>query len=442
MRISTLARPTFIDLFSGCGGLSLGLLNSGWEGLLAVERDKFAFSTFKANLIQGTKCPQFNWLPDLPAKEMTIGTFLKKLRNDAKLYKRLHGVDLITGGPPCQGFSFAGKRHHDDPRNVLFRDYLKVVALLRPKLLLIENVKGITVAHTRNNVPFAERIRRALGRLDYEAFADVHRASEFGVPQERPRYVLIAIDRRQIPDLNVSILETAIQVAISGARRAFLQKNGLAGSAVVSVQDAISDLSSRRHLLELCPDAPGRMQIQYRPPTTPSAYQMCLRRNAPIKMNSMRLAKHSEQVKKKFERLIESCKVNDRRGVALSANELVPLKTKKRNVVVLDPAKPSHTLTTLPDDLLHYDEPRILTVREYARLQSFPDWFEFRGKYTTGGKMRRKECPRYTQVGNAVAPFVAEVLGLALYGLARTLFTRFRPNHAESVVGEHTVMMS
>ena len=77
-------------------------------------------------------------------------------------------------------------------------------------------------------------------------------------------------------------------------------------------------------------------------------------------------------------------------------------------------ASPAPTITTLPDDVLHYSEPRILTVRESARLQSFPDWFQFKGKYTTGGDRRTKECPRYTQVGNAVPPYLARAIGSAL----------------------------
>ena len=76
--------------------------------------------------------------------------------------------------------------------------------------------------------------------------------------------------------------------------------------------------------------------------------------------------------------------------------------------------KPAPTLTTLPDDVIHYSDPRILTVREYARIQSFPDWFRFLGKYTTGGKSRRHECPRYTQVGNAVPPLLGEAIGSVL----------------------------
>jgi DNA (cytosine-5)-methyltransferase 1 len=85
------------------------------------------------------------------------------------------------------------------------------------------------------------------------------------------------------------------------------------------------------------------------------------------------------------------------------------------------PNKQAPTLTTLPDDVLHYSEPRILTVREYARIQSFPDWYQFKGKYTTGGDMRRKDCPRYTQIGNAVPPLLAEAVGHALVTILQEL---------------------
>ena len=86
----------------------------------------------------------------------------------------------------------------------------------------------------------------------------------------------------------------------------------------------------------------------------------------------------------------------------------------KRIVIPLAANMPAPTLTTLPDDFIHYCEPRILTVREYARLQSFPDWFLFKGKYTTGGISRRYECPRYTQIGNAVPPYLAKVIAQAI----------------------------
>jgi DNA (cytosine-5)-methyltransferase 1 len=93
----------------------------------------------------------------------------------------------------------------------------------------------------------------------------------------------------------------------------------------------------------------------------------------------------------------------------------------KHRTVPMAPDQPAPTLTTLPDDILHYSDARILTVREYARLQSFPDWFTFHGKYTTGGKRRKVECPRYTQVGNAVPPLLAKAIGTGIFAAWQAL---------------------
>jgi len=99
------------------------------------------------------------------------------------------------------------------------------------------------------------------------------------------------------------------------------------------------------------------------------------------------------------------------------AEQVVRLPTRKHSQQVLDPQKPSPTVLTIPDDLVHPDEDRVMTVRELARLQSFPDWFEFRGKMTTGGTQRKTEVPRYTQVGNAVPPLLAKAIGVRLRAL-------------------------
>jgi DNA (cytosine-5)-methyltransferase 1 len=254
--------------------------------------------------------------------------------------------------------------------------------------------------------------------VGYETVADLHRASDFGVPQERPRYLIVGLNRAEFQGIADSRLPQYVQQAIDLATQGMLKQKGLDGKSVIGVREALSDLRTRGETLEACSDAPRRQQLRYVEPETLTPYQACMRKNAPLSMNSMRLAKHSTKVAKRFAVLINDCKAKGRRGITLRPNEFQKtLKTKKHAVVVLDPRKPSHTLTTLPDDLIHYDEPRILTVREYARLQSFPDWFAFEGKYTTGGELRRKECPRYTQVGNAVAPFVAEAFGRALLEL-------------------------
>jgi DNA (cytosine-5)-methyltransferase 1 len=123
--------------------------------------------------------------------------------------------------------------------------------------------------------------------------------------------------------------------------------------------------------------------------------------------------------------------------VQLSKEDRERLGLSKHCTVPLDPSMPSHTLTTLPDDILHYSEPRILCVREYARLQSFPDWFAFKGKYTTGGDRRVRECPRYTQVGNAVPPFLSECLGLLLQQIVSDLIELHQPKTpAERVIAK------
>ena len=127
-------------------------------------------------------------------------------------------------------------------------------------------------------------------------------------------------------------------------------------------------------------------------------------------MDSHRFPNHRNETVVKFRYIIN----NLPKGRNIVKDIKFKYRTKKSYVVLLDQDQPSPTLTSLPDDYIHYSEPRILTVREYARIQTFPDWFEFKGKYTTGNTLRRKEVPRYTQVGNAIPPLFAEQCGLVL----------------------------
>jgi len=125
--------------------------------------------------------------------------------------------------------------------------------------------------------------------------------------------------------------------------------------------------------------------------------------------DSHRFPNHRKETVAKFKKIMRR-----QRGKQLSAKEREKLGIGKHAITPLAETQPSHTLTTLPDDLIHYSEPRIFTVREIARLQTFPDWFEFKSKYTTGGKVRKDEVPRYTQVGNAVPPLMAQGIGHGL----------------------------
>ena len=138
------AKPlTFIDAFAGCGGLSLGLMQAGWTGRFAIERDKFAFATLKANLLAKDSPHKYVWPRWLPKEPIGIVDFLSKYREQLAAFAGT--VDVLVGGPPCQGFSSAGRRKHDDPRNQLFASYLKLVDLIKPKAVLIENVRGFTL---------------------------------------------------------------------------------------------------------------------------------------------------------------------------------------------------------------------------------------------------------------------------------------------------------
>jgi DNA (cytosine-5)-methyltransferase 1 len=127
--------------------------------------------------------------------------------------------------------------------------------------------------------------------------------------------------------------------------------------------------------------------------------------------SDLRLARHCELIEARFKKIIKICQDEGRLNTSVGEKINARFGLKKTALRVLDPAHPSPTITSMPDDLLHYAEPRTLTVRENARLQSFPDWFAFKGKYTTGGHLRRVEVPRFTQVANAVPPLVARAIG-------------------------------
>src|ERR1700693_1003649 len=143
MNIKNGRKIVFADIFAGCGGLSLGLLQAGLEGKFAIEHDEFAFATLRANLLSKDSPFKFKWPRWLPKEPIAIGKLLREYKEQLE---SLEGaVDLLVGGPPCQGFSSAGRRRHDDPRNKLFASYLGIVDTLQPKAVLIENVRGFTM---------------------------------------------------------------------------------------------------------------------------------------------------------------------------------------------------------------------------------------------------------------------------------------------------------
>lgn len=162
-----------IDLFAGCGGLSLGLYLAGWSGVFAIEKNPCAYATLCHNLIENKN--HFNWPDWLPQQPLDI---LEVNKLYAEQLKSLRGtIDLVAGGPPCQGFSMAGRRVKDDIRNQLVFAYINFISMVMPKLLLFENVKGFTYAFDKkknpSSIPYSTIVIEKLKGLGYDVCPQV-----------------------------------------------------------------------------------------------------------------------------------------------------------------------------------------------------------------------------------------------------------------------------
>lgn len=406
---------TFIDAFAGCGGLSLGLMQAGLTGKFAIEHDRFAFSTLKANLLAKASPFKYSWPRWLPKEAVGIASLLSEYAQE--LAALSGSVDILVGGPPCQGFSTAGRRQHDDPRNQLFAQYLRLVEIVKPKIVLIENVRGFTMdfAVGEDITNYADALKSVLSD-DYKVHERLLDLSQFGVPQARTRYFVIAVRSTVSTTDPFKLLESRT--------RSFLRTLGI--SAPVSSSNAISDLEVGRCGTEPSRDTKGFDQIAYGRPLT--RYQKFMNAGG-VTPSDLRLARHADDIAQRFQEIIEVSHAEGRLNTSISAELRERFGLKKNALRVLDPDRPSPTITSMPDDLIHYSEPRTLTVRENARLQSFPDWYAFQGKYTTGGHLRKKEVPRFTQVANAVPPLVARAIGEMLIALMADA-THTRPARA------------
>jgi len=389
--------PNYADIFAGCGGLSLGLYNAGWQGLFAIEKNAMAFETLKHNLIDKRK--HFKWPRWLPIKNHDID---KVMLNYREKLKSLAGkVDLVAGGPPCQGFSTAGRRIESDKRNHLIHSYIEFVKIVKPKIIFFENVQGFTMGFKKGKKqgkPYSQVVLNGLKNLGYK---DVKGMlvdfSEFGVPQHRKRYIIVGTLDGKAGKYFELLRKT---------RTGFLSKKGLRTNTYVGT--AISDLE-RIHGDIPSQDSKGFMSGVYAAPK--NNYQKFLRKSYWGKYpDSHRFANHTKETSCIFKNVLKKAAP----GKKIDTQERVKFGLKKRNTVLLGRNFPSPTLMSIPDDYIHYSEPRILTVREYARIQSFPDWFKFRQAYTTGGKRRIEQVPRYTQIGNAIPPLFGEQSGVVL----------------------------
>jgi DNA (cytosine-5)-methyltransferase 1 len=405
-----------VDLFAGCGGLSLGLSQAGFQTLAFSEINPDAAETFAANL-GGEDVVQFG---DVTAiSDSALRTLAARWKQEKK------EVDLIAGGPPCQGYSGIGHRRsyrvqrREIPSNHLYLEMIRVIEVLRPKLFLFENVAGLLSGRWTSGGKKGEiwdDIRESFGNLkEYEVGWKVVQSRDFGVPQKRPRLLLVGA-RANLPwDLAAGNPRDR-----ENNPRGLLPEGGKPWPHLVDVLGDLDDLHFAKHKRNeryLKPPS-SDFQIEMR---TKKSSRKILQRGDPL--TEQEYTQHAARTVEKFKHMLDF-------GGSIPSN----MQTKKFAQRLL-PAKwgsdgPTITATSLPDDFVHYKRPRILTVREWARLQTFPDWFEFRGPRTTGGIRRAgqpmlgnwdREVPKYTQIGNAVPVRLARAVGDHLVSLLRNL---------------------
>ncbi len=411
---------TFIDLFAGCGGLSLGALRAGYSGILSIERQKNAFATFKHNLIDNEAISnyglqKFNWPKFVEKKEYEINDFMDN--NSLFFEKYINKIDLVVGGPPCQGFSSAGKRKQNDPRNHLYKSYIKFIRKINPKIILIENVSGIASKFSESGKSYKEKIVKELSK-DFFIDGEILTSDLFGVPQKRKRYFIIGFNKSikkfnkiEIDKVFDLIKKDASEFAktVSNGKRHFDLSH-------VNVQDAIGDLSGNngndKDVLYTDEDSNYKDYKSYLYNKPLSDYQKFMRvgiKNFEL-VDSHRIGDIHPETQRIFKNLIRivNKKTTNHKGKVTKEDMIASgWKSKKLIINVLKGDNLSPTLTTCPFDYVHYSCPRILTVREFARLQSFPDWFKFKGIYATSGSLSYT-TPRYSQIGNAVPPLMSE----------------------------------
>lgn len=440
----------YVDLFAGCGGLSLGIERAGGKLLLAVEKSDMAARTFAHNLIRdASDMVEWQAYVGKPVEEQVrSGLLVKELSSLLEQGELLDGIrerelDLVVGGPPCQGFSLAGRRNADDVRNKLPWEYLEFVGKTAPKAVVIENVVGMNQKFSSEEESSFAQLQVALAETGpgYLVQGMLVNAMHYGAPQHRPRLMIIGL-RQDVADstgttVSGNLWKSDFADLVSQPLPDLVPRPTVRSDEVRTVATAITDLSASQ----------SRANRAYVKEMRNPAWGLMKRAGHPLNHVPR---KHAERTRQRFHLYqylvlagLEPKLISKASGLALAdaevfikshvvdapipavapdgevlANSLdeltaliLSLLTKKHSQKVLAWDKPARTVVTLPDDYVHPAEPRIFTVRELARFQGFPDDFEFLGKETTGAHRRRVEVPQYSQVGNAVSPWLSLAVG-------------------------------
>ncbi|MFG1342482.1 DNA cytosine methyltransferase [Xanthobacter autotrophicus] len=376
-----MGRPKAVSLFSGCGGFCEGIELAGFEVAVAVEMDRFACETYRANF------------PKTPLFEGDIHDFLAGDGAGHRKEYKLQEIDLVFGGPPCQGYSQIGPRDLLDDRNELYQQYARVVQMLRPRMFLLENVPNLLLMEKGH---FRDAILKHFIGLGYANTTYIKvSAANFGVPQTRERVFFFGT--RDDVNLTVELKQYA---------QATLEKLRVANP--VTVWEAIGDLPSQV--------VPSGNTMPYPVANKPSAFMRMMRldhsegpytkttkrRRAIGRSATLLHNQHTKEMQEKRAHLISFLKPGQKADSLPREiwNGARPEKWRR-----LHPDLPSYTiLAQMHRDLSEWVHPKLerwITVREAARLQSFHDGFVFKSS----------EWQMLKQIGNAVPPLLAYAAG-------------------------------
>jgi DNA (cytosine-5)-methyltransferase 1 len=354
---------TFIDLFCGCGGFSLGASLSGYKNILSVDVDPILTSSYKLNF------PSSNLrLADL-AKIDDIRTLLSD---------KSEKPDLLIGGPPCQGFSFIGKRNPNDPRNELIYHYFRHVKRLKPHFFILENVVGLSSGYGIDAIEEGKSLLPSYYNITDAIIID---ANDFGAATNRSRVMIIGYDKRYntLSDLEVLLKQRKEKP---------------------TVKDAILDLPSPKKFSEGSFD-----WVKYKTNIDISSYAKNLKTKPPkhlgwdfaIKkmehgfVSGITATEHTEEVKQRFKQTTPGYTEKISRYFKLKWNE--PSKTIRagtgKDKGGFQAARP-----------IHPTQSRVITVREAARIQGFPDWFVF----------HPTKWHSFRMIGNSVSPIMSKTI--------------------------------
>lgn len=344
-------RPTVIDMFCGCGGLSRGFMDAGYEILLGVDNNIDALETFKNNHGKAA------FLDGDLFQSSTILEMASKINN--------RNVDIIIGGPPCQGFSLTGKRVEHDERNTLFKSMVYAVEFFQPKAFVLENVPGLGTLYNGNA---KKAIYEEFSKLGYTINDKVLFAPDYGVPQIRKRIFFIG-------------LKSSVSFEFP--------EPTLTSDKYITCEDAIGDLHDFI-------DDLGNEDREYKcAAITP--YQKQMRKKA-IQLHNHEGTRHTQEVVKVISQVPEGGNYKNLPPGVGESRKFNEAWTRYHS------KKPARTIDTGHRNHFHYKYNRVPTVRENARLQSFSDDFIFYGNKTQ----------QYKQVGNAVPPLLGYVIGKQL----------------------------